>query len=582
MISQIEWDGDIDFTLDAGAHAESNRDTPGFFRSSRLIDDEEDEPNIMVPWRLKERMKTVSVALVACLNIRVDPPDVVKPSPCARMECWMDPYSMTPAKALEQVGKNLEQQYQRWQPRAKFKQSLDPTVEEVKKLCDSLRRSAKDERVLFHYNGHGVPRPTANSEIWVFNKNFTQYIPLSLYDLQTWLGSPSIYVFDCSSAGVLINNQQNQEDHIIFAACSAGELLPQNPDLPADIFTSCLTTPIRMALRWFCTRSSPLLQMDPEMAEKVPGRLNERKTVLGELNWIFTAITDTIAWNILPPDLFQRLFRQDLLVASIFRNFILAERLLRSVNCTPVSVPRLPPSYQHPLWAAWDLAVDVCLSQLPELLANPNAEYRHSTFFTEQLTAFEVWLEFGSSSKSKPLELPIVLQVLLSQVHRLRALVLLARFLDMGSWAVNHALSVGIFPYVLKLLQSPAVELKQALVFIWCKILTVDKTCQLDLVRDAGHVYFLNVLTSDVPDNLQALSLAVLSVIVSDFAEGKEKCMDKGLIDVLKAKIEHGCPHIRKWVCLCAGKLWSNSESSKMAAMDEKLPQAVGLRLAGK
>ena len=26
---------------------------------------------------------------------------------------------------------------------------------------------------------------------------------------------------------------------------------------------------------------------------------------MGELNWIFTAITDTIAWNILPPDLFQ-------------------------------------------------------------------------------------------------------------------------------------------------------------------------------------------------------------------------------------------------------------------------------------
>lgn len=99
------------------------------------------------------------------------------------------------------------------------------------------RRSAKDERVLFHYNGHGVPRPTTNSEIWVFNKNFTQYIPLSIYDLQTWLGSPSIYVFDCSSAGVLINNQQNQDDHIIFAACAAGEFLPQNPDLPAGLST---------------------------------------------------------------------------------------------------------------------------------------------------------------------------------------------------------------------------------------------------------------------------------------------------------------------------------------------------------
>ena len=40
------------------------------------------------------------------------------------------------------------------------------------------------ERVLFHYNGHGVPRPTANGEVWVFNKSYTQYIPLSLYDLQ--------------------------------------------------------------------------------------------------------------------------------------------------------------------------------------------------------------------------------------------------------------------------------------------------------------------------------------------------------------------------------------------------------------
>lgn len=36
-------------------------------------------------------------------------------------------------------------------------------------LCTSLRRNAKEERVLFHYNGHGVPRPTDNGEIWVFN-----------------------------------------------------------------------------------------------------------------------------------------------------------------------------------------------------------------------------------------------------------------------------------------------------------------------------------------------------------------------------------------------------------------------------
>ena len=32
----------------------------------------------------------------------------------------------------------------------------------------------QNERVLFHYNGHGVPRPTVNGEIWVFNSRYIQ------------------------------------------------------------------------------------------------------------------------------------------------------------------------------------------------------------------------------------------------------------------------------------------------------------------------------------------------------------------------------------------------------------------------
>jgi hypothetical protein len=52
-------------------------------------------------------------------------------------------------------------------------------------------------------------------------------------------------------------------------------------------------------------------------------------------------------------DLFQRLFRQDLLVASLFRNFLLAERIMRSYNCTPISGPTLPRTYQHPMWSVY-------------------------------------------------------------------------------------------------------------------------------------------------------------------------------------------------------------------------------------
>ena len=48
---------------------------------------------------------------------------------------------------------------------------LDPTVDELRKLCTSLRKSARNERVLLHYNGHGVLRPTRNGELWVSINN---------------------------------------------------------------------------------------------------------------------------------------------------------------------------------------------------------------------------------------------------------------------------------------------------------------------------------------------------------------------------------------------------------------------------
>jgi regulator-associated protein of mTOR len=124
------------------------------------------------------------------------------------------------------------------------------------------------------------------------------------------------------------------KESILLIPCGANEQLPMNPEFPADLFTSCLTTPIKIALRWcafyaetcflcvklssfrcvvcdslkfgllspqirFASRST-LTHVTPDMIDKIPGKLNDRKTPLGELNWIFTAITDTIAWNVLP------------------------------------------------------------------------------------------------------------------------------------------------------------------------------------------------------------------------------------------------------------------------------------------
>ncbi|SCV02479.1 LAME_0H01464g1_1 [Lachancea meyersii CBS 8951] len=562
-------------------------------------------------WKiLKERQKTVSAALLLCLNLGVDPPDVAKTHPCARLESWVDPLNFQDSKkAIEQIGKNLQTQYETLSLRTRYKQSLDPCVEDVKRFCNSLRRASKDERILFHYNGHGVPQPTASGEMWVFNRGYTQYIPVSLYDLQTWLGAPCIYVYDCNSAGNIVTNFQNfvqkrikdDEDGnhdtaapsptqaytecIQLASCRANELLPMKPELPADLFTCCLTCPIEISVEIFLmnsplreTKYAVLFQNNDDRTQRngakatstkpnvtIPGKLSDRRTPLGELNWIFTAITDTIAWTSLPRPLFKRLFRHDLMVAALFRNFLLAKRIMPWFNCHPVSDPELPDSIaDHPMWRSWDLAIDEVLSKLASdlqsmpsnstglemqsalqdqqlnggddsiiskapagslstmSLANHHlpsqtrvpqhlAQQQHlqnsqlqlqqqqfTGFFEQNLTAFELWLKYGSNTRNPPEQLPIVLQVLLSQVHRVRALVLLSRFLDLGPWAVYLSLSIGIFPYVLKLLQSPAPELRPILVFIWARIMSIDyKNTQFELIKEKGYLYFVKMLVPE-------------------------------------------------------------------------------------
>ncbi|KAJ5608878.1 hypothetical protein N7528_009445 [Penicillium herquei] len=550
-------------------------------------------------WRMKDRLKTVSAALAICLNIGVDPPDVVKTNPTSKLECWVDPTSTTGGgqnKIMEQIGKKLQEQYETLSLRTRYKQYLDPSVDETKKFCISLRRNAKDERVLLHYNGHGVPLPTQSGEIWVFNKNYTQYIPVPLYDLQSWLAGPSLFVFDVSHAGNIVQNfhtfvekhekenaeakkrdpnaiVQNYGDCILLAACQKSESLPTNPDLPADLFTCCLTTPIEIALRFFILQNP--LRTDISIDDfRVPGRLQDRRSPLGELNWIFTAITDTIAWNTLPRALFKKLFRQDLMVAALFRNFLLSERIMRTYKCHPISSPELPETHHHPLWKSWDLAVEMVLAQLPALIDHEENrrqyEYQHSTFFAEQLTAFEVYLQSGPTEKNPPDQLPIVLQVLLSQAHRLRALILLSKFLDLGPWAVHLALSIGIFPYVVKLLQSAAQELKPVMVFIWARIMAVDYTVQNDLLKDNGIHYFISILNPSSPipvgnaSEHRAMCAFIVSIFCKGYPQGQNVCLSGELFDsCLKHLGDVENPLLRQWSCLCLSMLWCDFPEAK-------------------
>lgn len=90
----------------------------------------------------------------------------------------------------------------------------------------------------------------------------------------------------------------------------------------------------------------------------------------------------------------------------------------------------------------------------------------HLPFFVHQLNTFEVWLLYGKYDKDFVLleecllfystsnadwalqYLPVVLQAMLSQTHRLKALQVLAQYCDLNEWCVRQVLSVGFIPYL--------------------------------------------------------------------------------------------------------------------------------------
>ena len=166
--------------------------------------------------------------------------------------------------------------------------------------------------------------------------------------------------------------------------------------------------------------------------------------------------------------------------------------------------------------------------------------------------------------RKPPDQLPIVLQVLLSQPHRLRALILLSQFVDLGPWAVHLALTIGIFPYISRLLQATGQDLRPVLIFIWARILAVDPSCQADLYNNQGYKYFATVLSAqedprqgNIPNSSEhkAMCAFILSAIARDYPAGQNACWRERVFDACFDRLDEGDFLLRQWSALCIAQI---------------------------
>lgn len=152
-------------------------------------------------------------------------------------------------------------------------------------------------------------------------------------------------------------------------------------DFPADVFTACITDPLRIYIKWLLHvgKMQPLDlndnmrnddTIDEDFAYRLSGsyvssvgmnkRQAERDLPKGKLRMIFECITDCIAWSVCDTETYTMLFKTDEMVASLFHNFLFAQvslegidqlqRVMSFFNCHPVSKPAFPDLSFHHLW----------------------------------------------------------------------------------------------------------------------------------------------------------------------------------------------------------------------------------------
>ncbi|KAK4689091.1 regulatory associated protein of mTOR, partial [Tremellales sp. Uapishka_1] len=461
-----------------------------------------------------------------------------------------------------------------------------------------------------------------------------------LFDILTWAGASSCYVWDCQHAGRFIRAATSETEEIDnqlrgaaaqdpsvaelhpavytqrqihFAACGPHQVVPRVPGLPDDLFTACLITPLRMALLYHNLQTFPLTTSDSEnYAPKSAGYMamlwdNMSPKLIDRLGSELFSIVHTIAWQALDGPEYQKLFGQSGdVVSRLAGGFLLSQRVMATYRTTPESLPAIPSSTSHALWTTWDLILDNLFQQLPESF-NPNhvdtsweEDIKLVSFMSDQLesilTSDQNLLQFASSSPGSSAglaRLPIICQAAQTEVFREKACTALDACLkNEDIKGITHAVQGGALDVAAHLLALNDPKISSQMISIWASLirrescvatlaergLTAERLTSVPCVR-----FFLDNLEIHLDQGERGINTviqttAILSTIANFVAGRQAPRFVAGTLEMASGMLKRQENLVQQWGAILAAEVVGSITGSYS---EEELLKRVEVQLFG-
>lgn len=305
--------------------------------------------------------------------------------PC--VVAWSDLHNISNLEYFHVIQTYYKESYSHFQSHLNFSILLTPTKEKYDYIS-LLHSRAPQGRSVFHYVGYGFPDIT-ETNIYYSDSKSQKFQPYSLNLIFHSLSPSALFIFDCNNGAAAISNflseNSSPSNWLCITSTDLNEKLLLEPYLPKDFLTSCLFTPIKIAFVCHALiyyRSKYIHGNFPISLPDEP--IWNNQSLQDEFLNLLDSITDAIAVESLPKDLYLKLFKDDETIAKIYRRFLLCQFLLKPFRCHPQSYPKLPDLSNHSYWRFWTNAIDQAFSGFSKPYTIFDQNYRTVSNFIEK------------------------------------------------------------------------------------------------------------------------------------------------------------------------------------------------------